>query len=99
EACRKSRISPNVVFESGQFATILAMVSAGMGISAVPRMAVQPVRGCRFIRIGNGGATRTLSVAMSSRHFQTRAEKMFLQHLLRTTAAFNWNTDPFVPLG
>jgi LysR family transcriptional regulator, hydrogen peroxide-inducible genes activator len=89
EACRKSRMAPNIVFESGQFATILAMVSAGMGISAVPRMALQSVRGCRFIRISNEGATRTLSVAISSRHFQTRAEKMFLQHLLRTTAVFN----------
>lgn len=89
EACRKSRVSPNVVFESGQFATILAMVSAGMGISAIPRMAIQSVRGCRFIQIGNEGATRTLSAAMLTRHFQTRVEKMFLQHLLRTAAAFN----------
>jgi len=89
EACRKSRISPNVVFESGQFATILAMVSANMGISAVPRMAVQSVRGCRFIQIGNPGATRSLAVAMRSRHFKTRAEQVFLQHLFRITAAFS----------
>ena len=87
EACRKSRISPNVVFESGQFATILAMVSAGMGISAIPKMAVQSARGCRFIRIANEDATRSLGVTMLSRHFQTRAEKIFLQHLFRTIAA------------
>jgi LysR family transcriptional regulator, hydrogen peroxide-inducible genes activator len=87
EACRKSRISPNVVFESGQFATILAMVSAGMGISAIPKMAVQSVRGCRFIRIANEDATRNVGVTMLSRHFQTRAEKIFLQHLFRTTSA------------
>jgi LysR family transcriptional regulator, hydrogen peroxide-inducible genes activator len=89
EACRKSRVSPNVVFESGQFATILAMVSANMGISAVPKMAVQSVHGCRFIQIGNEGATRTLAVAMRTRHFQTRAERVFLQHLFRMSATFN----------
>jgi LysR family transcriptional regulator, hydrogen peroxide-inducible genes activator len=88
EACRKSRISPNVVFESGQFATILAMVSANMGISAVPRMAVQSVRGCRFIEIGNPGATRSSAVATRSRHFKTRAEQVFLQQLFQTSEAF-----------
>ena len=48
-ACHKSKMTPSVVFESGQFATILAMVSAGMGVSAVPAMAVQPQAGCKFI--------------------------------------------------
>lgn len=91
EACRKSRLSPNIVFESGQFATILAMVSAGLGISAVPRMAVQPVRGCRFIRIGNQNASRTIGAITLARHFQTRAEKVFLQHLLRTASSFAHN--------
>jgi LysR family hydrogen peroxide-inducible transcriptional activator len=88
EACRKSRISPNIVFESGQFATILAMVAAGVGISAVPKMAVQPVRGCRFIRVSNQNASRTVGVTTLVRHFQTRAEKLFLQHLFRIAAAF-----------
>jgi LysR family transcriptional regulator, hydrogen peroxide-inducible genes activator len=96
EACRKSRLEPNVVFESGQFATILAMVSAGMGISAIPKMAVQSARGCRFVRIANEEATRSLGVTMLSRHFQTRAQKIFLQHLFRTTAALgNGYFGPF----
>ena len=68
-------------FESGQFATILAMVASGMGISAVPKMAVQPARGCRFIRLANNGATRVLGATMLGRHFQTRAQRVFLQHL------------------
>jgi LysR family transcriptional regulator, hydrogen peroxide-inducible genes activator len=29
-ACRESKLQPNLVFESDQFSTILAMVSAGM---------------------------------------------------------------------
>jgi LysR family transcriptional regulator, hydrogen peroxide-inducible genes activator len=82
-ACKKAKIAPNVIFESGQFATILAMVAAGMGVSAVPRMAVQPVDGCRFIRLADRGSARTLGVSMLGRHFQTRAQKIFLRHLLR----------------
>lgn len=97
EACRKSRIAPNVVFESGQFATILAMVSAGMGISAIPKMAVQSARGCRFIRIANEDAARSLGVSMLHRHFQTRAQKIFLQHLFRTAAALGKNGGSFGP--
>ncbi|MBV9611820.1 MAG: LysR family transcriptional regulator [Acidobacteriaceae bacterium] len=97
EACRKSRLTPNVIFESGQFATILGMVSAGMGISAIPRMAVQPARGCRFIRIVNKEAARSLGVTTLSRHFQTRAQKVFLQHLFRTIAAFSKHGRNFGP--
>jgi LysR family hydrogen peroxide-inducible transcriptional activator len=82
-ACENSKLVPNVVFESGQFSTILAMVAAGTGISAVPRMAVQRARGCRFIPISNQDAARTLGVARLNRHFQTKAQKTFLQHLLR----------------
>jgi LysR family hydrogen peroxide-inducible transcriptional activator len=86
-ACRSSKLLPNVVFETGQFATILGLVAAGTGISAVPRMAVQPAKGCRFIRISSLDAARTVCIATLNRHFQTRAEKVFVQHLFRTTAA------------
>lgn len=91
EACHKSRVSLNIVFESGQFATILAMVSAGMGISAVPRMAAQPVRGCRFVPIANRNASRTVGVTTLARHFQTHSEKIFLRHIFQSTSAFACN--------
>ncbi|HXF26048.1 MAG TPA: LysR family transcriptional regulator [Bryobacteraceae bacterium] len=98
-ACKKSRIVPNVVFESGQFATILAMVASGMGISAVPKMAVQPARGCRFIRLANNGATRVLGATMLGRHFQTRAQRVFLQHLLYTVREAVKNGSYLGPFG
>jgi DNA-binding transcriptional LysR family regulator len=50
-ACGRARLEPNVVFESGQFATILAMVAANTGVSVVPQMAVEVREGCRFIPI------------------------------------------------
>jgi LysR family hydrogen peroxide-inducible transcriptional activator len=87
--CRKSKVAPNVVFESGQFATILALVSAGVGISAVPKMAVQQVPGCRFVPLANGGAGRRIGAVILSRHFQTKAERLFLDLLKRVGATMN----------
>ncbi len=48
-ACGRARLDPNVVFESGQFTTILAMVAAGTAVSVVPQMAVESRPGCRLI--------------------------------------------------
>jgi LysR family hydrogen peroxide-inducible transcriptional activator len=87
--CRKSKVAPNVVFESGQFATILGLVSAGVGISAVPKMAVQPAPGCKFVPLANGNAGRRIGAVVLSRHFQTRAEKLFLELLKRVGTTMN----------
>ena len=38
---RRARLQPKVVFESGQFANILAMVAGGTGMSVVREMAVE----------------------------------------------------------
>lgn len=80
-ACRKSRMSPSVVFESGQFATILAMVSAGMGISAVPAMAVQPHPGCKFVPISGKHSTRRVGIVTLRHHFQSRAQRLLMKHM------------------
>jgi LysR family hydrogen peroxide-inducible transcriptional activator len=81
-ACRQSRVQPAVAFESGQFATIFAMVSAGMGVSAVPAMAVQPQPGCRFIPISGKRSTRTVGIVTLRHHYQTRAQRIFMQQML-----------------
>jgi LysR family hydrogen peroxide-inducible transcriptional activator len=75
-ACKELRISPNVVFESGQFATILAMVSAGMGVSAVPAMAVEPHPGCKFIPLSDKHSTRTVGIVTSRHHHKSRAQRL-----------------------
>jgi LysR family hydrogen peroxide-inducible transcriptional activator len=80
-ACQRSRTKLNVVFETGQFSSILAMVSAGMGISVVPAMAVEPVRGCRFVPLADDAAYRRVGVIWLRSHFQTRAEVELLEHL------------------
>jgi LysR family transcriptional regulator, hydrogen peroxide-inducible genes activator len=80
-ACNKLRMSPSIVFESGQFATILAMVSAGMGVSAVPAMAVQPQPGCKFIPISGKHSTRIVGIVTSRHHYQSRAQRLLMKHM------------------
>jgi LysR family hydrogen peroxide-inducible transcriptional activator len=83
-ACRHSRVRPNVVFESGHFETLLALVSAGMGVSAVPAMAVQDVAGCRYIRIAGTKTKRRIGVVKLRQHFETRAQRALLMHVAET---------------
>lgn len=80
-ACHKSKVTPSVIFESGQFATILAMVSAGMGVSAVPAMAVQAQAGCTFIPISGRHSTRTVGIVTSRNHYQSRAQRLLMQQM------------------
>jgi LysR family transcriptional regulator, hydrogen peroxide-inducible genes activator len=80
-ACHKLRMSPNIVFESGQFATILTMVSAGMGVSAVPAMAVQARPGCKFIPISGKHSTRTVGIVASRHHYQSRAQRLLVKQM------------------
>jgi LysR family hydrogen peroxide-inducible transcriptional activator len=80
-ACRKVQMSPRIVFESGQFATILAMVSAGLGVSAVPAMAVQPQTGCRFIPISDKHSTRIVGLVTSRHHYQSRAQRLLMKQM------------------
>ncbi len=80
-ACHKSKMSPSIVFESGQFATILAMVSAGMGVSAVPAMAVHPHPGCKFILISGKHSTRTVGIVTSRNHYQGRAQRLLIKQM------------------
>jgi LysR family hydrogen peroxide-inducible transcriptional activator len=80
-ACQKSRMSPSVVFESGQFATVLAMVSAGMGVSAVPAMAVQPHPGCKFIPISGKHSSRKVGIVTLRHHYQSRAQRILMKQM------------------
>ncbi len=81
-ACHQSRMSPKVAFESGQFATILAMVSAGMGVSAVPAMAVQPHPGCKFVPISGRHSMRKVGVITLRHHYETRAQRLLLKQIV-----------------
>ncbi len=85
-ACRRSKLHPKVVFESGQFLTILGMVAAGMGVSVVPAMAVEERPGCKFIRIRDERVSRRVGWAQLKHHFPTVAQRALVEHLKRESA-------------
>jgi LysR family transcriptional regulator, hydrogen peroxide-inducible genes activator len=81
EVCKHARILPQVVFESGQFSSILGMVAAGLGISIVPEMALEKRPDCSSVLITDERASRTIGVAALKGHFLGRAPRAFLDHL------------------
>src|SRR2546430_6566469 len=62
-ACDRARLHPQIVFESGQFSSLLSMVGAGMGVSIVPEMAIEKKSPCRYIRIADDQSVRTIGDA------------------------------------
>jgi LysR family transcriptional regulator, hydrogen peroxide-inducible genes activator len=80
-ACNRARVDPHIVFEAGQFATILAMVAANTGVSVVPEMAVEKRDGCCFIPIADASACRRVGAVQLRQHFRSRAQQAFLEHL------------------
>jgi LysR family hydrogen peroxide-inducible transcriptional activator len=93
-ACEESRMRPNVVFESGHFSTILAMVSAGMGVSAVPAMAAEPHAGCRYIPLSNRRGARRIGLIRNRNRFETRAQKAFREHVLAISREIRLEAAP-----
>jgi LysR family hydrogen peroxide-inducible transcriptional activator len=80
-ACDRARLHPQIVFESGQFSSLLSMVGAGMGVSIVPEMAMEKKSRCRYIRIADEQAVRTIGAVVLRGRSLTRAHNAFLSHL------------------
>ena len=76
-ACSSARITPNIAFESGQFSSVLAMVGAGVGISMVPEMAVDPGADCCYVRLTDARARRTIVLATLRGRSFNRVQKAF----------------------
>lgn len=87
DACRRARLAPRVAFESGQFSSLLGMVAAGVGITLVPRMAVDRSFSCRYVPVSDPQAERTIAaVRLKGRSF-TRVQQEFLNALVRSRGA------------
>jgi LysR family hydrogen peroxide-inducible transcriptional activator len=92
EVCKRARILPRIIFESGQFSSIVAMVGAGLGISVVPEMALERRSDCSFVLVEDERASRTIGIAILKGHYLTGVQRAFLAHLqgsshVRTTRA------------
>src|ERR1700682_1183384 len=80
-ACDRARLHPQIVFESGQFSSLLSMVGAGMGVSIVPEIAIEKQSQCRYIRIADDQAVRTIGAIVLRGRSLARAHNAFLSHL------------------
>lgn len=76
-ACNSARITPNIAFESGQFSSVLAMVGAGVGISMVPEMAVDPGADCCYVRLTDARARRSIVLARLRGRSFNRVQEAF----------------------
>src|SRR5882672_3445602 len=81
EICKHARVLPRIVFESGQFSSILGMVGAGLGISIVPEMAVEQRPDCAYVSVADDRASRTIGVVTLKGRYLSRVQHAFLAHL------------------
>ena len=77
-ACTRARVAPRIAFESGQFSSLFGMVAAGVGISLVPEMAIDRNAGCRYVRLSDARATRTVVAAILRGRSFNRIQQAFL---------------------
>lgn len=83
-ACDRARLHPRIVFESGQFSSLLSMVGVGMGVSIVPEMAIDKKCRCGYVRLADEHAIRTIGVARLKGRSFSRAQSAFLSRLRET---------------
>ena len=91
-ACDRARLHTRIVFESGQFSSLLSMVSGKMGVSIVPEMAIEKRSQCRYLPIADDQATRTIGAVVLRGRSLTRAHRSFLA-LLRTSVGRKQDTS------
>lgn len=77
-ACHRAHLDPRIAFESGQFSSLLGMVAAGIGVSLVPEMAIDRRAGCRYVRISDAKAVRTIVAARLKGRSFSRVQQGFV---------------------
>jgi LysR family transcriptional regulator, hydrogen peroxide-inducible genes activator len=78
-ACHRAHLDPRIAFESGQFSSLLGMVAAGVGVSLVPEMAIDARAGCRYVRVSDAKAVRTIAAARLKGRSFNRVQQGFVE--------------------
>ncbi|MGA9569885.1 MAG: LysR substrate-binding domain-containing protein, partial [Candidatus Acidiferrales bacterium] len=86
DTCTRARITPHIAFESGQFSSLLGMVAAGVGVSLVPEMAIDRNVACRYVRLSDPQATRTIVTAVLRGRSFNRVQQAFVSGIRRKAA-------------
>jgi LysR family hydrogen peroxide-inducible transcriptional activator len=77
-ACHRAHLDPRITFESSQFSSLLGIVAAGAGVSLVPEMAIDPHAGCRYLRISDTKAVRSIAAARLKGRSFSRVQQGFV---------------------
>lgn len=90
QICRRSRLSPHVAFEGGQFDTLVGMVEAGAGVTLLPQTARRHYRrtGVGLLEFTPPEPTRTIALVRLKDKFITPATRALME-VLRTLWARN----------
>jgi LysR family hydrogen peroxide-inducible transcriptional activator len=98
-ACTHARITPNIAFESGQFSSLLGMVAAGVGVSLIPEMAIDRNVGCRYVRLTDTQATRTIVATVVRGRSFNRVQRAFVSELRNgaAEAQIRKSRSPYLP--
>ena len=86
-AFRKAKIRPRIICEAHGLAMVLAMVSAGLGVSIIPRMAMEKNNGCKFAALQEEPRARSIALVRLKRHNVSPAQRLLLEHLQRMADA------------
>lgn len=78
-ACNRAHLDPRIAFESAQFSSLLGMVAAGVGVSLVPEMAIDRRAACRYVRISDAKAVRTIAAARLKGRSFSRVQQAFVE--------------------
>ncbi len=84
EVCKRAQLNPHVVFEGGQFDTLMAMVSAGAGVTLLPEMASQRYRNYEdagLIEFAAPQPARTIGIVRAKGKYLTPPAKVFIEAL------------------
>ncbi len=84
-AFRRAKLHPNVVAESASIPHVLAMACSGVGVSVVPKYALDLRRkNCEFVPIAGKGAFSEIGLVHDKRRSGTRALASFTKFLRET---------------
>lgn len=89
QICKRCRVNPNVVFEGGQFDTLVAMVAAGVGVTLLPEMARRHYQhsGVGLLEFMSPQPTRTVGLVRAKKKFVTPATRAFVDHVRKACGA------------
>lgn len=88
--CKRAHMNLNIVFEGGQFDTLLALVAAGLGVTLLPEMGRARFRhsGVRLVELRKPEPHRTIGLVRWRAKFLSPAARLLIELTQKVFAGF-----------